>query len=243
MTDSNLKKKKDTKKILKKQFVNHVFSSVSMKYDFMNDLMSIGMHRIWKEKVISLLEISQDSLVLDLASGSGDISIKIQEKFNCKCIALDANMEMLEIAKKKLYSSQPFYINGNAETLPFKKTIFDYVIVSFGLRNFNDIPKSLEQIHRVLKKTGTFICLEFSEVNSPFFRKILKTYFKAIPKLGLLFANNKFAYEYLVESILNFPNQIQLTKKLTQAGFKNVKVIDIIDGVAAIHISKKNELS
>ena len=84
-----------------------------------------------------------------------------------------------------------------------------------------------------------FICLEFSEVNTPFFRKILKTYFKAIPKLGLLFANNKFAYEYLVESILNFPNQIQLTKKLTHAGFKTIKVIDIIDGVAAIHISKK----
>ena len=108
MTDSNLKKIKDTKKILKKQFVNRVFSSVSMKYDFMNDLMSIGMHRIWKEKVISLLEISQDSLVLDLASGSGDISIKIQEKFNCKCIALDANMEMLEIAKKKALFKSTF---------------------------------------------------------------------------------------------------------------------------------------
>ena len=239
MTDSNLKKIKDTKKILKKQFVNRVFSSVSTKYDFMNDLMSFGMHRIWKEKVISLLEISKDSLVLDLASGSGDISMKIKDKYNCKCIALDANMEMLEIAKKKLHSNKLFFINGNAETLPFKKTIFDYVIVSFGLRNFNDIPKSLEQIHRVLKKTGMFICLEFSEVNSPFLRKILKTYFKAIPKLGFLFANNKFAYEYLVESILNFPNQIQLTKKLTHSGFKTIKVIDIIDGVAAIHISKK----
>ena len=239
MFDSNLKKIKNTKKITKKKFVNHVFSSVSTKYDFMNDLMSFGMHRIWKEEVVSLLEITKKSLVLDLASGSGDISMKIKEKYNCKCVALDANMKMLEIAKQKLYSNESFYIFGNAETLPFKKTIFDYVIVSFGLRNFNDIQKSLEQIHRVLKKTGTFICLEFSEVNNPFFRKILKAYFKAIPKLGLLFANNKFAYEYLVESILNFPNQIQLTKKLTQAGFKTIKVIDIIDGVAAIHISKK----
>jgi demethylmenaquinone methyltransferase/2-methoxy-6-polyprenyl-1,4-benzoquinol methylase len=210
-----------------------------MKYDFMNDLMSFGMHRIWKEKVISLLEISKDSLVLDLASGSGDISMKIKEKYNCKCIALDANMEMLEIAKQKLYSNEPFYINGNAETLPFKKTIFDYVVVSFGLRNFNDIPKSLEQIHRVLKKRGTFICLEFSEVNNPIFRNFVKAYLKTIPKLGQLFANNKFAYDYLVESIRNFPNQIQLTKKLILAGFKTVEVIDIINGVAAIHISKK----
>ena len=143
------------------------------------------------------------------------------------------------LQKKKTDSNAPSYIYGNAENLPFKKFIFDYVIVSFGLRNFNDIPSSLEQIYRVLKKGGTFICLEFSEVNNPFFRNIIKTYFKTIPRLGQIFANNKFAYDYLVESILNFPNQIELTKKLTLAGFKTVKVIDIIGGVAAIHISKK----
>ncbi|MAZ46586.1 MAG: bifunctional demethylmenaquinone methyltransferase/2-methoxy-6-polyprenyl-1,4-benzoquinol methylase [Rickettsiales bacterium] len=239
MSDSNLKKRKNTKKIMKKKFVNQVFSNVSMTYDFMNDLMSFGLHRTWKEKVVSLLEIYKDSLVLDLASGSGDISKKIKEKCDCKCIALDANMEMLEIAKKRNNSFEPFYIYGNAENLPFKKSIFDYVVVSFGLRNFNDIPKSLRQIHRVLKSNGTFICLEFSEVNNPIFRKVIMTYFKAIPRLGQLFADNKFAYDYLVESILNFPNQIQLTKKLTQAGFQTIQVIDIIDGVASIHISKK----
>ena len=224
---------------MKKEFVNQVFSSVSKKYDFMNDLMSFGLHRIWKEKLISLLEFSKSSLVLDLATGSGDISKKINDKYGCKCLALDANMEMLEIAQKKNDSNSPFYIYGNAENLPFKKFIFDYVIVSFGLRNFNDISGSLKQIHRVLKKRGTFICLEFSEVNNPIFRNFVKAYLKTIPKLGQLFANNKFAYDYLVESILNFPNQIQLTKKLILAGFKTVEVIDIINGVAAIHISKK----
>ena len=224
---------------MKKEFVNQVFSSVSKKYDFMNDLMSFGLHRIWKEKLISLLEFSKNSLVLDLATGSGDISKKINDKYGCKCLALDANMEMLEIAQKKNDSNSPFYIYGNAENLPFKKFIFDYVVVSFGLRNFNDIPRSLEQIHRVLKKRGTFVCLEFSEVNNPILRNFIKAYLKTIPKLGQLFANNKFAYDYLVESILDFPNQIQLTKKLILAGFKTVKVIDIIDGVAAIHISKK----
>ena len=101
MPDSNLKKPKNTKKIMKKEFVSRVFSSVSKKYDFMNDLMSFGLHRIWKEKLISLLEISKNSLVLDLATGSGDISKKINDKYDCKCLALDANMEMLEIAKKK----------------------------------------------------------------------------------------------------------------------------------------------
>ena len=239
MPDSNLKKIKNTKKIMKKEFVNQVFSSVSKKYDFMNDLMSFGLHRIWKEKLISLLEFSKNSLVLDLATGSGDISKKINDKYGCKCLALDANMEMLEIAQKKNDSNSPFYIYGNAENLPFKKFIFDYVVVSFGLRNFNDIPRSLEQIHRVLKKRGTFVCLEFSEVNNPILRNFIKAYLKTIPKLGQLFANNKFAYDYLVESILNFPNQIQLTKKLILAGFKTVEVIDIINGVAAIHISKK----
>ena len=239
MPDSNLKKIKNTKKIMKKEFVNQVFSSVSKKYDFMNDLMSFGLHRIWKEKLISLLEFSKNSLVLDLATGSGDISKKINDKYGCKCLALDANMEMLEIAQKKNDSNSPFYIYGNAENLPFKKFIFDYVVVSFGLRNFNDIPRSLEQIHRVLKKRGTFVCLEFSEVNNPILRNFIKAYLKTIPKLGQLFANNKFAYDYLVESILDFPNQIQLTKKIILAGFKTVKVIDIIDGVAAIHISKK----
>ena len=106
---------------MKKKFVNRVFSSVSMKYDFMNDLMSFGMHRIWKEKVISLLEICKDSLVLDLASGSGDISMKIKEKYNCKCIALDANMEMLEIAKKKLYSMNLFTLMEMPKPCPLKK--------------------------------------------------------------------------------------------------------------------------
>ena len=224
---------------MKKEFVDQVFSSVSSKYDFMNDVMSFGLHRVWKNEVISLLKIYKDSLVLDLASGSGDISKKIKEKYYCKCIALDANIKMLELAKKKIDSASPFYIYGTAENLPFKKSIFDYVIVSFGLRNFNDIPESLKQINRVLKKEGTFICLEFSEANNPIFREVIKAYYKVIPNLGLLFANNKIAYEYLVESIINFPNQIELTKKLTEAGFKTIKVIDIIDGVAAIHISKK----
>ena len=141
MPDINLKKIKNTKKIMKKEFVRSSFFKCFQKYDFMNDLMSFGLHRIWKEKLISLLEISKDSLVLDLATGSGDISKKINEKYGCRCIALDANMEMLEIAKKKNDANTPFYIYGTAENLPFKKFIFDYVVVSFGLRNFNDIPR------------------------------------------------------------------------------------------------------
>ena len=149
MSDINLKKIKNTKKNMKKEFVDQVFSSVSSKYDFMNDVMSFGLHRVWKNEVISLLKIYKDSLVLDLASGSGDISKKIKEKYDCKCIALDANIKMLELAKKKIDSAAPFYIYGTAENLPFKKSIFDYVIVSFGLRNFNDIQESLRQINRV----------------------------------------------------------------------------------------------
>ena len=120
MPDSNLKKTKNTKKIMKIEFVNQVFSSVSKKYDFMNDLMSFGLHRIWKEKLISLLEISKNSLVLDLATGSGDISKKINDKYDCKCLALDANMEMLEIAKKKMTPMHHFIFMGMLKTYHLK---------------------------------------------------------------------------------------------------------------------------
>ena len=205
----------------------------------MNDLMSFGLHRLWKQKIIAMLKVNKNSIVLDLASGSGDITRKIKEQYDCMCISIDANMEMIDIAKKKTQEDSFNFIKGTAEYLPFRSLSFDYVIVSFGLRNFSNIPKSLKQIHRVLKKDGKFICLEFSEVNNAIFKKNVNSYFKIIPKLGLLFAKNQFAYDYLIESIKKFPNQVELSKKIRKAGFKETKVIDIIDGIAAIHISEK----
>ena len=231
--------KKKTEKTDKKKFVQKVFSDVSLKYDLMNDIMSFGLHRTWKREVISLLKINKKSIILDLATGSGDITKKILEEYNCQCIPYDSNMMMIKSAQKKLKKYNLSFINGDAENLPFKNLTFDYVIVSFGLRNFTNINSSLNEVFRVLKKNGKLICLEFSEVNNQIFRRIINIYYKVIPLLGNLFARNEMAYEYLVNSIKKFPNQIKLSKKLKSAGFKSVKVIDIIGGIAAIHISKK----
>ena len=127
-------------------------------------------------------------------------------------------------------------VNGLAEKIPFKKNSFDIITLSFGLRNFTDIPKSLIEIKRVLKPKGKFYCLEFSEINNRSFRNIFHFYSKLIPIYGELILNNEEAYSYLIQSIKEFPNQIQLTKKLLKAGFKKIEVFDILNGVAAIHV-------
>ena len=239
MTDSNFKKIKNTQKIGKKFFIHKIFTSVSKKYDLMNDIMSLGLHRSWKNEVISHLDINNKSTILDLATGSGDIIKRIKERGDCQCIGLDSNLDMLKVAKSRLKNYQLDFINANAENLPFKNYSFDYVIVSFGLRNFHNISKSLDQIFRVLKKNGKFVCLEFSEVNNIVLRKIINIYYKAVPFIGSTFANNETAYKYLIDSIKKFPNQIQLSQSLKKAGFKRISVIDIIDGIASIHISEK----
>ena len=221
----------------KEKLVNNIFDSVSSKYDLMNDLSSLGFHRLWKQELINWIAPQSNQSLLDIAGGTGDIAKLFIKSGGNSADIIDINYNMLINGISN--DNRIRYIVGNCEKLPIKNNVYDRITIAFGLRNITDRQLALNEIYRVLKPGGRFICLEFSEVNSPFFRKILKTYFKAIPKLGLLFANNKFAYEYLVESILNFPNQIQLTKKLTNAGFKTIKVIDIIDGVAAIHISKK----
>ena len=204
----------------------------------MNDIMSFGFHRLWKKELVELLNPSQESLVLDLAAGSGDIT-KLIKKKNCDCIAYDENIDMLNEAKKKLANYQVGFVNGTAENLPFQNNSFDFVITSFGIRNFSDMETALTEINRILKKKGKFLCLEFSEVNNPVLRKAVKLYYKVIPRYGKFFANNKLAYSYLIKSIEEFPNQIQFTKKLKKTHFKNIKVIDILDGVASIHISEK----
>ncbi len=204
----------------------------------MNDLMSFGLHRVWKQEFVNLIDIDNRSVLLDLASGSGDIIKLIRKNYDCLCIGYDANINMIKQAQKKIDFDNVFFVNGLAEKIPFKKECFDAVTVSFGLRNFSDIQQSLKEIKRVLKKGRKFYCLEFSHVNNVFLNKIFKIYSHIIPFYGKVFLNNEEAYSYLVESIKRFPNQIELTKKLIKTGFKNIEVIDILDGIASIHISE-----
>jgi len=202
----------------------------------MNDIMSFGLHRFWKDEFVSLMNLKKNHLILDLASGSGDLIKLIKKKYNCTCIAYDSSMEMLKESKLKNDFNNFFLINGRAERLPFKGMSFDAVTVSFGIRNFTDIEKSLFEIKRVLKKKGRLYCLEFSQINNLYLRKVFDFYSYVIPFYGKFFLKNKDAYSYLIESIKSFPNQIQLTKKFIDAGFKDVEVIDILDGLASIHI-------
>lgn len=224
----------------KSLLVKKVFSSVSIKYDFMNDIMSMGMHRFWKNNLVDLMIINNNDQILDLAGGSGDISKRILKKnSNTKVILYDRSKEMIAIAKKKIKNKQVKFICDIAERMPFDNKSFDIIVTSFGLRNFSDIQKSMVEIHRTLKQGGKFYCLEFSKVNSKSLRFLFNAYCKLIPKLGNFFANDQEAYEYLIESIKCFPNQIEISKKLRNVGFKNIECFDLLDGVASIHIGVK----
>ena len=232
------KKTNSSNKQSKQSKVERIFSSVSHKYDLMNDIMSFGLHRTWKQELIKKIKIKEQDIILDLATGSGDLLELIKEKSNCICVAYDSNIEMMMQAKKKLKKQKIFYINGMAENIPFKTNTFDFITLSFGLRNFTNVQKSLVEIRRVLKKKGKFYCLEFSEINNKSLRKIFDLYSKLIPLYGKLILNNEEAYSYLIQSIKEFPNQIQLTKKLLKAGFRKIEVFDVLDGIASIHVSE-----
>ena len=213
------------------QDVKGQLTELKAREDRVSDLKS------WKEKLISLVNVTKKSYVLDLASGSGDLTKLLKDKVDCNCLIFDSNLEMLKNAKKKIKNAQ--IISGKAENLPFKDESFDYVIVGFGLRNFSDIDQSLRETWRVLKKNGNFLCLEFSEINNFFIRKLFYLYGKIIPKYAGVFLNRKIAYDYLIESIKQFPNQVELSGKLKRNKYSNIEVIDIIDGLASIHIAQK----
>ena len=205
----------------------------------MNDVMSLGLHRTWKSYFVDLIEINTESNVLDIASGSGDIIKLLKKQAAANFFSLDANKDMQKQAKKKLNDTNVKFVNAFAEKLPFDKKYFDVVTVSFGMRNFSNINKSLSEIFKVLKDSGTFYCLEFSQINNEILNNLYKLYSKIIPTYGGIIANDSDSYKYLIKSIENFPNQVELSKKMKDAGFKKIKVLDIIDGLASIHIAKK----
>ena len=239
MKNSNLNLKNITSKE-KRNLVKNVFTEVSKSYDFMNDLMSFGLHRLWKIQFCNFIDYSSKKKILDLAAGSGDLTKIICENFNnCDVTLIDSNKKMLDEAKKKLSKYKLDFIQSFAEKLPFKRGVFDYVICAFGVRNFSDMDKALLEIHRILKSKAKFMCLEFSKPNNISFQIAFKIYGKIIPKMGKIFANNENAYKYLIESIKSFPNQDEFSSILQKHKFKNIECYDILDGIASIHIGEK----
>ena len=225
-----------------KRIVSKVFEDVSDKYDLMNDIMSFGVHRLWKKKFINWLNPQRNTKLVDVASGTGDIAKLFLEKINYlgQAYCVDENKEMFEINKKKLNKNSNIkWFCNDAEKLPFKNDEFDYYTISFGIRNINNIENALREAHRVLKPGGRFLCLEFSKVKNEFLNKIYKIYSKSIPKMGKLIVGKSEPYEYLVNSIEEFYSQEELLEKIKKQNFENISYRNLSGGIVAIHSAWK----
>ena len=222
----------------RKGLVQGVFDKVFDKYDAMNDFMSLGAHRVWKKNFILSLNPSINKSLIDVACGTGDIAklyIKsTNEEANIMCV--DPNINMIKECKKNLknYNNIKWKV-CNAERLNVPDNSFDFYTISFGLRNVKHINKSLQEAHRVLKKGGRFLCLEFSKIENNNLEILYKNYSKLIPKIGEVVVGEKKPYEYLVESIENFISQKQLIEKMKQSNFINCEYRNLSGGIVAIH--------
>ncbi len=225
----------------KAQRVKGVFDSVAPKYDLMNDLMSMGIHRLWKRHAIDTLGLLPHHQVLDLASGTGDLALRIAPLLNDqgKITLSDINESMLNIGKQRMIDAghlRAEYAVANAESLPFADNSFDRITMAFGLRNVTDKQQALNELHRVLKPNGLLMVVEFSKVIDPLLAKGYDFYsFNVLPHLGQLVANDRDSYQYLAESIRMHPDQETLADMFRQAGLIKVSYENLTAGVVAIH--------
>lgn len=232
----------------KEGMVKDLFSQVSTKYDLMNNLMSFGIHNIWKDTLISNIH-NLNGKLLDVAGGTGDIAFRLYKKAIKSNIVpnitiADINPEMLKIAKDKAINNNMLFgidfVECNAEKLPFDDNSFDYYTISFGIRNVTNIDLVLQEAYRVLKPFGKFICLEFSKINNSLLETLYKAYsFNIVPIIGKIITSNEEAYKYLVESIDLFPDQNTFQSMIEEEGFKNVKYQNLSLGIASIHTAYK----
>lgn len=225
--------------------VNEVFSAVAERYDLMNDLMSGGLHRLWKNDFITMLNPPGGPTafrLLDVAGGTGDVALKFMARGGSGCTATicDISPEMLAVGRRRVASSRlearVQIVEGNAEALPFADRSFDAYTIAFGIRNVTHIDRALTEARRVVKPGGRFLCLEFSRVDVPFLDQIYDFHsFEVIPRLGQLTAGAAEPYTYLVESIRKFPAQEQFADMIRAAGFERVTYRNLTGGIAAIH--------
>jgi demethylmenaquinone methyltransferase/2-methoxy-6-polyprenyl-1,4-benzoquinol methylase len=226
----------------KSTLVAEVFRSVAPKYDLMNDLMSFGLHRIWKRFTIQQATLRTGQSILDVASGTGDLAKAFVKNIgqNGRVIMTDINEAMLEVGRDRLidagYLSNIHFVQADAENLPFKNNYFDCVTIAFGLRNVTNKTDALKSMLRVLKPGGKLLVLEFSHPPIPLLHKIYDAYsFNVIPKLGEMITKDRDSYQYLVESIRKHPDQETLKNMMVEAGFEDVEYFNLSDGIVALH--------
>jgi len=218
--------------------VGAVFSSVARRYDIMNDAMSGGAHRLWKDRFVRRVKPRAGEAILDMAGGTGDIAFRLA-RAGAQVTVADINADMLgvgmERAKKRGIEGL-VWAEENAETLSFADRSFDAYTIAFGIRNVTDIPAALAEAHRVLKFGGRFFCLEFSRTLWPGFAEVYDAYsHHVVPRVGKLLAQNADSYRYLIESIRRFPDMPAFAGLIREAGFSQVKAEPILGGLVAIH--------
>ncbi len=230
----------------KSNLVANVFASVAPNYDVMNDVMSAGLHRLWKRRAIAAIGARPGHFILDVAAGTGDLSkafAKIVGKQG-KVVMTDINEAMLEAGRKRLIDAGIIgnvnYVQANAEQLPFPNHYFDGVTIAFGLRNVTDKTAALQAMYRVLKPGGKCVILEFSQPTTSLLNKLYDAYsFHVIPKMGEWIANDRASYQYLVESIRLHPNQEKLKTMMLETGFEEVNYDNLTGGIVALHVGYK----
>ena len=224
--------------------VREVFNSVAPKYDLMNDLMSLGIHRLWKEAMINRLRPRPGMRLADVGGGTGDIAFKFLAHGGSHVQVIDINRDMLSFGRDRAIDRGILdgieWIHGDAEDLPLDDMSVDAYTTAFCIRNVTHIDKALSEAKRVLRPGGRFLCLEFSEVTAPALRQLYDTYsFRVLPALGEQIASDRDAYRYLAESIRKFPNQARFAEMITAAGLARVDFRNLTGGIAAIHSASR----
>ncbi len=222
----------------KTKLVNSVFSSVYKKYDLMNDIMSFGIHRSWKRKLLDWMNPQFGNSLVDVASGTGDIAKIYSDRTNNSSLiaCVEPNNKMFLNGKNRLKNLKNVkWYNLSAEKLPFEKDTFDFYTISFGIRNVSNINSALDEAFKVLKPGGRFMCLEFSKINNEIINLFYKNYSRLIPVLGKYVVGSSEPYDYLIKSINDFYSQDELIELIKNRGFSNVEYRNLSNGICAIH--------
>lgn len=222
--------------------VSSVFSSVSESYDLMNDVMSFGVHRLWKRFVVELAGVRAGQKVLDVAGGTGDLARQFAKRVGDKGLVVlaDINADMLDVGRRRLVDAGVVkgvaWVRADAESLPFADNGFDVISIAFGLRNVSRKPRALESMLRVLRPGGQLLILEFSKLRVSFLDPVYRTYLmKALPKMGEIVAGDSASYRYLAESIRMHPSQDELLGMMRDSGFERCSYLNLSGGIAAVH--------